>query len=452
MPSDEVSTSSGTLAGGKRCRGPRVRIAVKVSRLSLAAMVAIPVLLALVAGLAVVQNGPEPRVSRPISGINRLETQFPAAIHRILAEAAKRPVYPYSVVPGGVRNATEAELAVSRDPVVAQHYKDLDPTRALPTKLANARLAHVSYRMNGNIYWTKKKVQLHAGETILIDGKLEIRGRCGNRISDRPMSPVHDHEPAEVASDTPLPTPLNPNNVSKTGNPPADPAVEGRMETPLETVARAVPSLPVQPAGILSIFPGGLGGFAAGQYRPGLPMRPGAPVGSAPTDDSALPGTGGDAGSGTPVIIPSPGASEPGPGPLTPLPPSSSTPEAPGASVPASPPPPSPQTGDTPNEGANEQPAGNPEAQSPPSTDPPAGTPQETPPGEWPDDFQNPPGQDDPPFVDDPENWPENPSDPPHVEPVPEPGSLAFLTLGAIALASAISRTRGRRRRPPTAA
>ncbi len=452
MPSDEVSTSSGTLAGGKRCSGPRVRFAVKASRLSVAALAAIPALLALVAGVAAVQNGPEPQASRPISGQNWLEMQFPATVQRILDEAAKRPVYPYSVVAGGVRNSPEAELAVSRDPVVAQHYKDFDTTRALPSKLVNARLAHVSYRMNGNIYWTKKKVQLHAGETILSDGKLEIRGRCGNRISDRPMSPVHDDEPAEVASDTPLPPPLNPNNVSKTGNPPADPTVETRMETPLETVARAVPSLPVQPAGILSIFPGGLGGFAAGQYRPGLPMRPGAPVGTSPTDDSALPGTGGDAGSGTPVIIPSPGASEPGPGPVTPLPPSPSTPEEPGSSVPASPLPSSPQTGDGPKEGTNEQPAGNPEAPSPPSPDSPAGTPQENPPGGSPGDPQNPPDQDDPPFVDDPENWPENPSDPPHVEPVPEPGSLAFLTLGAIALASAIARTRGRRRRPPTAA
>lgn len=452
MPTDEIPAGPDAPAGGTRDAGRRVCVEPKSGRRSRAAMAAIATLLAVLGILAAIQTGVHIQNSSSAPALNRLAGLTAATFQRLLDEAAKRPVYPYSVVSGGVQNATEVELAVSRDPVVAQHYKDLDPTRALPAKLANARLAHVSYRMNGQIYWTKKKVQLHAGETILSDGKVEIRGRCGNRISDRPMSPVHDHEPAEVASDTPLPPPLNPNNVSKTGNRPVDPAAEGRMETPLETVARAVPSLPVLPAGILSIFPGGLGGFAAGQYRPGLPMRNGAPVGSAPTADSALPGTGGDAGSGTPVIIPTPGASEPGPGPLTPLPPSSSTPEEPGSPAPASPPPSSPHVEYRPKEGANGQPAGNPEAQQPPSPNPPAGTPQENPPSEWPNNVQNPPDQDDHPVLNDPENSPENPHDPPPMEPVPEPGSMTFLTLGAAALACAIARTRGRRRRPPPAA
>jgi hypothetical protein len=40
------------------------------------------------------------------------------------AASATRPIFPYSVVPGGVRDAHELQSAAAADPVVAQHYAD----------------------------------------------------------------------------------------------------------------------------------------------------------------------------------------------------------------------------------------------------------------------------------------------------------------------------------------
>jgi hypothetical protein len=39
---------------------------------------------------------------------------------------ADRPVYRYSVIPGGVYDADDLRDALEVDPIVAAHYKDLD--------------------------------------------------------------------------------------------------------------------------------------------------------------------------------------------------------------------------------------------------------------------------------------------------------------------------------------
>jgi hypothetical protein len=40
------------------------------------------------------------------------------------AGLSPRPVFPYSVVPGGVRDAQELQKAAATDPVVGKHYSD----------------------------------------------------------------------------------------------------------------------------------------------------------------------------------------------------------------------------------------------------------------------------------------------------------------------------------------
>jgi hypothetical protein len=98
----------------------------------------------------------------------------------------QRPVYPYSVIPGGVVNARELASAVHRDPVVAAHYSDFHAASARLMRLPSGRQVYVSYRLGDHVYWTSKKVTLWAGETVLTDGIHLARTRCGNRISEVP--------------------------------------------------------------------------------------------------------------------------------------------------------------------------------------------------------------------------------------------------------------------------
>jgi hypothetical protein len=97
-----------------------------------------------------------------------------------------RPVYPYSIVPGGVHDPKELERVFERDPVVASHYRDFDFRRARVLQLTEDRTVYVSYRIRGHVYWTTKRVLLHRGEKVITDGKMTLRTRCGNQVSENP--------------------------------------------------------------------------------------------------------------------------------------------------------------------------------------------------------------------------------------------------------------------------
>ena len=116
-------------------------------------------------------------------------------------EIAGRGVYPYSVIPGGAFTVEELTTAIERDAVVAAHYAHLDSSRVRAETVPHNRYVHVSYRKGNNVYWTKKKVLLRRGETILTDGTTQIRARCGNCISEQPMEPTSPEEPETVEFD-----------------------------------------------------------------------------------------------------------------------------------------------------------------------------------------------------------------------------------------------------------
>jgi hypothetical protein len=144
----------------------------------------------------------------------------------------QRPVYPYSVVPGGVYAAAEVRTAVLRLPAVAQHYAPVALGQLRPVVLAQARAAYVSYRRGNRIYWTARPVQLRAGETVLSDGKEQIRARCGNRISATPQQPV------EQAGTAPLVAELDqPIVVTTEAQPEPTPEITLTTQTPAETVS-----------------------------------------------------------------------------------------------------------------------------------------------------------------------------------------------------------------------
>ncbi len=110
-----------------------------------------------------------------------------------------RPLFPYSVVPGGVESPQELTNAMGNDPTVAQHYAGFRLAAAHVVSLDKDFQAYVSYRIGEQIFWTKKPVTLHKNETVITDGTMEARTRCGNRVSATPQLPLSAQEPAPEA-------------------------------------------------------------------------------------------------------------------------------------------------------------------------------------------------------------------------------------------------------------
>jgi hypothetical protein len=121
-----------------------------------------------------------------------------------VASRAMRPVYRYSIIPGGVESVAELRQVMDRDPVVAEHFRGFDFQRAHLVRVSESQSMHVAYRLGDKVYWTRKKVALHPGETLISDGKIVARTRCGNRIAMAPMGPPAMLDPSEGELDRPL--------------------------------------------------------------------------------------------------------------------------------------------------------------------------------------------------------------------------------------------------------
>lgn len=119
-------------------------------------------------------------------------------------EMARRPIYPYSLVSGGVQSASELKAAVEHDPVVAMHYAGFDYAHARLVQLLTERSVYVSYRIGNRVYWTRHRVKLHKGETVLTDGKMTARTRCANRVEEKPQLESSNMEPPAAKFDEPL--------------------------------------------------------------------------------------------------------------------------------------------------------------------------------------------------------------------------------------------------------
>lgn len=128
-------------------------------------------------------------------------TAIPARAPLSAPAPAARPVYRYSVVPGGAADRAELERILRMDKVVAAHYAGFDVSRAHAVTVSVPRAVYVSYRKGDQIYWTSKKLMLQVGETLLTDGRNEMRARCANRISDVPRFPVEASPPGPGALD-----------------------------------------------------------------------------------------------------------------------------------------------------------------------------------------------------------------------------------------------------------
>lgn len=130
--------------------------------------------------------------------------RFLAVQQEALRSLENRPVYPYSVVPGGVQDAHELKLAAERDPVVAAHYAGFDYDRARVVRLVLARTVYVSYRIGKKIYWTRHRITLKKGETVITDGKITARTRCANRVEELPQQATSRSEPPVIKFEQPM--------------------------------------------------------------------------------------------------------------------------------------------------------------------------------------------------------------------------------------------------------
>ena len=129
---------------------------------------------------------------------------FLATQQEALRSIENRPVYPYSVVPGGVKDGHELKWAVQHDPVVASHYAGFDYDHARIVRLVLARTVYVSYRIGNKIYWTRHRVSLKKGESLITDGKITARTRCGNRVEEVPQQATSQSEPPAAKFEEPV--------------------------------------------------------------------------------------------------------------------------------------------------------------------------------------------------------------------------------------------------------
>jgi hypothetical protein len=220
-----------------------------------------------------------------------------------------RPLYPYSVIPGGVANARELKEAVQRDPVVAAHYADFNIAQAHVVRLTADRAMYVSYRLGDRVFWSNKTLLLRKGEALISDGTHEARTRCGNRLSETPALPVSPEQPPANV----LAAPVAP--VLFTGNFPPSPGL------PLIPPAGGAPAAPggpptggIIPPPILPIVGGGGPPPSHSKTPPPPPPPPGSPPppgGSTPPGGTPPPGgTIPPGGSTPPVSVPEPSSIE----------------------------------------------------------------------------------------------------------------------------------------------
>lgn len=107
----------------------------------------------------------------------------------------KRPLFPLSVIPRGVASARELKTVLAHDPVATAHYAGFSVANSRIVTVERPRAVYVSYRLGNQIFWTKYRMLLRRGETLISDGRNSARTRCGNRISDVAILPTSAHEP-----------------------------------------------------------------------------------------------------------------------------------------------------------------------------------------------------------------------------------------------------------------
>lgn len=229
-------------------------------------------------------------------GVGSLELASPAT-----SAPEARKFYPYSVVPGGVRNPDELREAAERDRVVGEHYAGFDFQKAHVLSVPKDRLVYLSYRIGDKVYWTTRQVSLHKGEKLISDGHITARTRCGNQVSELPQKLASPQEPAAKQFDEPEGSSTQtafPDNFRS--------ALSERTAPALGPLAPGLLSNAALPGGFLPLgSPLAPGGVARPATSPGNPGGPGTGPGSGPGSGPKPP-----SGPNPPVSVPEPGTTE----------------------------------------------------------------------------------------------------------------------------------------------
>jgi hypothetical protein len=186
-----------------------------------------------------------------------------------------RPLFPYSVIPGGIENKLELSRAIANDPVVALHYHGFNLEKSRVIHVNQERAVYVSYRLDSQIYWTRRKLRLAKGESLITDGEITARTRCGNQISDVPLAPVSPAEPTMEALEKP-----------------EDPALLAEVSPPFELPVDPPPSTDIHLIGhhggifIPPLFPIYFGTPGSNSGIPVSPPPPAPPNTSVPEPDT----------------------------------------------------------------------------------------------------------------------------------------------------------------------
>lgn len=177
----------------------------------------------------------------------------------LLQATPTRPVYQYSVVPGGVQDVKELKWVAEHDPIVGAHYAGFDYAHAQVVRLTLARTVYVSYRIGNHIYWTRRRIALKKGETLITDGRMTARTRCGNRVEETPQQAAAPVEPPAEKFDEPI----RAGEGTAMMSPPVhfDSALAPRQETP-----------GIEPTGPLSLYDPFVGGNFVALSAPPLPV------------------------------------------------------------------------------------------------------------------------------------------------------------------------------------
>lgn len=181
-------------------------------------------------------------------------------------------VYRYSVVPGGVRTPKELQQASDHDPVVAAHYADFDFRKARVVRVKQPKLVYLSYRIGDQVFWTKKRLSLRVGETLITDGRTTARGRCGNQVSGALHMRTSPAEPSVETLDQLIAIPAAPPVPFESAMVPSGFATAGLPPGIGTSVFSPGGGLP---PGLIGTPPGGGGG--------GCVPKPGSPCHSSPT-------------------------------------------------------------------------------------------------------------------------------------------------------------------------
>lgn len=210
-----------------------------------------------------VQRYSSATVSSSVALRQDLVTRARQASPPIAFSRQQRAVYPYSVVPGGVRTARELLEASQHDGVVAAHYASFDFRKARLIQVKQARKVYVSYRIGDKVFWTRKQLSLHIGENLITDGRIIARSRCGNQVSEIRHIATSPAEPSVETLDQLIPEPAAP-----------PVPFESALLQPPGFAVTALPPLGELPPGLTVPPPIGGGGCTPTKRHPCYPSTP----------------------------------------------------------------------------------------------------------------------------------------------------------------------------------